>query len=58
MDAVRAGCPWDSTQTIHSLRHLTIEETYELSQAILNDDLNEVKRSSATLCCISFFTPR
>ena len=39
MDAVRAGCPWDSTQTIHSLRHLTIEETYELSQAILNDDL-------------------
>ena len=44
MDAVRAGCPWDSTQTIHSLRHLTIEETYELSQAILNDDLNEVKK--------------
>ena len=45
MDAVRAGCPWDSTQTIHSLRHLTIEETYELSQAILNDDLNDVKKA-------------
>lgn len=49
MDAVRAGCPWDSTQTIHSLRHLTIEETYELSQAILNDDLNEVKKELGDL---------
>ena len=49
MDAVRAGCPWDRTQTIHSLRHLTIEETYELSQAILNDDLNEVKKELGDL---------
>ena len=49
MDAVRAGCPWDSTQTIQSLRHLTIEETYELSQAILNDDLNEVKKELGDL---------
>lgn len=49
MDAVRAGCPWDSTQTIHSLRHLTIEETYELSKAILNDDLNEVKKELGDL---------
>ena len=49
MDAVRAGCPWDSTQTIHSLRHLTLEETYELSQAILNDDLNEVKKELGDL---------
>ena len=49
MDAVRAGCPWDSTQTLHSLRHLTIEETYELSQAILNDDLNEVKKELGDL---------
>jgi XTP/dITP diphosphohydrolase len=49
MDAVRAGCQWDSTQTIHSLRHLTIEETYELSQAILNDDLNEVKKELGDL---------
>ena len=49
MDAVREGCPWDSIQTIHSLRHLTIEETYELSQAILNDDLNEVKKELGDL---------
>ena len=49
MDAVREGCPWDSTQTIHSLRHLTIEETYELSQAILNNDLNEVKKELGDL---------
>ena len=49
MDAVRAGCPWDSTQTIQSLRHLTIEETYELSEAILNEDLNEVKKELGDL---------
>jgi XTP/dITP diphosphohydrolase len=49
MEAVRAGCPWDSTQTIQSLRHLTIEETYELSQAILNNDLNEVKKELGDL---------
>ena len=45
MDKVREGCPWDSTQTRESLRHLTIEETYELSQAILNEDL-DVQRIS------------
>lgn len=49
MDKVRAGCPWDSTQTIESLRHLTIEETYELSEAILADDLNEVKKELGDL---------
>ena len=49
MDKVRANCPWDSVQTIESLRHLTIEETYELSQAILNDDLNEVKKELGDL---------
>ena len=49
MDKVREGCPWDSTQTIHSLRHLTIEETYELSEAILDDDLNEVKKELGDL---------
>lgn len=49
MDRVRAGCPWDSTQTIGSLRHLTIEETYELSEAILADDLNEVKKELGDL---------
>lgn len=49
MDQVRAGCPWDSTQTIESLRHLTIEETYELSEAILAEDLNEVKKELGDL---------
>ena len=49
MDRVREGCPWDSAQTIHSLRHLTIEETYELSQAILDDDLEEVKKELGDL---------
>lgn len=49
MDAVRKGCPWDSTQTFESLRHLTIEETYELSQAILNEDLNEIKKELGDL---------
>ncbi len=49
MDQVRARCPWDSTQTIESLRHLTIEETFELSEAILADDLNEVKKELGDL---------
>ncbi len=49
MDRVRAGCPWDSTQTIESLRHLTIEETFELSEAILAEDLNEVKKELGDL---------
>lgn len=49
MDKVRKGCPWDSTQTIESLRHLTIEETYELSEAILAEDLNEVKKELGDL---------
>jgi XTP/dITP diphosphohydrolase len=44
MDDLREKCPWDKKQTIESLRHLTIEETYELSDAILKNDLNEVKK--------------
>lgn len=44
MDELRAQCPWDKKQTIDSLRHLTIEETYELSDAILKGDLQEVKK--------------
>ena len=43
MDDLREKCPWDKKQTIESLRHLTIEETYELCDAIINDDLNELK---------------
>ena len=44
MDDLREKCPWDKKQTIESLRHLTIEETYELSDAIVKNDLNEIKK--------------
>ena len=44
MDELREGCPWDKKQTFQSLRHLTIEETYELSEALLDDDLNAIKK--------------
>jgi XTP/dITP diphosphohydrolase len=44
MDDLRAQCPWDKKQTMESLRHLTIEETYELGDAILNNNLTEVKK--------------
>ncbi|AYN68696.1 nucleoside triphosphate pyrophosphohydrolase [Euzebyella marina] len=44
MDELREKCPWDKKQTLQSLRHLTIEETYELGDAILENDLNEVKK--------------
>ena len=44
MDELRDQCPWDKKQTIQTLRHLTIEETYELADAILDNDLNEVKK--------------
>lgn len=43
MDKLRDECPWDRKQTMESLRHLTIEETYELGDAILDNDLEEVK---------------
>ncbi|MBT2163439.1 nucleoside triphosphate pyrophosphohydrolase [Zobellia barbeyronii] len=44
MDELREQCPWDKKQTMQTLRHLTIEETYELGDAILEDDLEEVKK--------------
>ena len=44
MDELREQCPWDKKQTIESLRTLTIEETYELSEAILSGDLQEIKK--------------
>jgi XTP/dITP diphosphohydrolase len=44
MDELREKCPWDQKQTLESLRHLTIEETYELADAILENDLQEVKK--------------
>lgn len=49
MDKLRENCPWDKKQTMQSLRHLTIEETYELADAILDDNLNEVKKELGDL---------
>lgn len=43
MDELREKCPWDRKQTLQSLRHLTIEETYELADAILDENMNELK---------------
>ena len=44
MDRLRVECPWDRKQTIESLRHLTIEEVFELSQAIVDEDYQDVKK--------------
>ncbi|MGZ5264430.1 MAG: MazG nucleotide pyrophosphohydrolase domain-containing protein, partial [Kaistella sp.] len=44
MDDLREKCPWDKKQDLQSLRHLTLEEVYELSDAILQEDLPEIKK--------------
>lgn len=49
MDELREKCPWDREQTLESLRHLTIEETYELGEAILKNDLPELKKELGDL---------
>ncbi|MBT8273175.1 MAG: nucleoside triphosphate pyrophosphohydrolase [Bacteroidia bacterium] len=49
MDELREQCPWDKKQTMQSLRHLTIEETYELGDAILDNDLQEIKNELGDL---------
>jgi XTP/dITP diphosphohydrolase len=49
MDELREQCPWDKKQTMESLRHLTIEETYELSDAILENQPSEVKKELGDL---------
>lgn len=49
MDELRAKCPWDKKQTFETLRHLTIEETYELADAILEDDTEEIKKELGDL---------
>ena len=49
MDELRAQCPWDKKQTTESLRHLTIEETFELSDAILEGNPEEVKKEVGDL---------
>ncbi len=43
MDDLREKCPWDRKQTLESLRHLTIEETYELADAITDQNMTELK---------------
>ncbi len=49
MDDLREKCPWDRKQTLESLRHLTIEETYELAEAILSNDLQGVREEIGDL---------
>jgi XTP/dITP diphosphohydrolase len=49
MDELREQCPWDMKQTMDSLRHLTIEETYELSDAIIENDREEIKKELGDL---------
>jgi len=49
MDELRAGCPWDKKQTLESLRHLTIEETYELSDAILDKNMDDIRNELGDL---------
>jgi XTP/dITP diphosphohydrolase len=49
MNRLRNECPWDKQQTMESLRHLTIEETYELSEAILSNEINEIKNELGDL---------
>jgi tetrapyrrole methylase family protein / MazG family protein len=49
MDELRENCPWDKKQTFETLRHLTIEETYELSDAILEGDKDEIKKEVGDL---------
>ncbi len=49
MDELRAQCPWDQKQTFLSLRNLTIEETYELADALLKEDLSEIKEEIGDL---------
>lgn len=55
MDELRENCPWDKKQTMESLRHLTIEETYELGDAILENDLEEVKKELGDLMLHNVF---
>lgn len=58
MDELRENCPWDKKQTLESLRHLTIEETYELSDSILENNLNEIKKELGDLMLHNVFYAR
>lgn len=55
MDELRAQCPWDKKQTMETLRYLTIEETYELGDAILEGDMEEIKNELGDLLLHIFF---
>ena len=55
MDDLRAKCPWDKKQTLESLRYLTIEEMYELSDAILDDDKQEILDLGKNECAASAY---
>src|SRR5688572_30186166 len=58
MDELRENCPWDKKQTLESLRHLTIEETYELSDSILDGNLPEIKKELGDLMLHNVFYAR
>ncbi len=58
MDELRENCPWDKKQTWETLRHLTIEETYELSDAIIDGDQQEVKKELGDLMLHNVFYAR
>ncbi len=58
MDELRENCPWDKKQTLESLRHLTIEETYELSDAILEGDMEEIRKEIGDLMLHMVFYAR
>lgn len=58
MDELREQCPWDRKQTLHSLRNLTIEETYELADAILSDDLPGIREEIGDLMLHMVFYAR
>jgi len=58
MDELRENCPWDKKQTLESLRHLTIEETYELSDSILDGNLPEIKKELGDLMLHNIFYAR
>lgn len=58
MDELRENCPWDRKQTMESLRHLTVEEVYELSDAILDGDSGEIKKELGDLLLHVIFYAR
>ncbi len=58
MDELRENCPWDKKQTFDSLRYLTIEELYELSDAIIEEDLSEMKNELGDLMLHMVFYAR